>query len=120
MKGLRKSTGLEIEAERKKSGPFEGIADLLRRVPSVNKREIRQLSLSGALTFGKDRRGSLWDAEREIQKVGPLLKNLRERPKRSPLKPMSELENLSDGVEPGSDAPPMVQLIIAPLDGTPE
>ncbi|REJ76146.1 MAG: DNA polymerase III subunit alpha [Acidobacteria bacterium] len=94
VKGLRKSTGLEIEEERKRSGPFGGIADLLARVPSINKREIRQLSLAGALTFGKDRRGSLWDAEREIQKVGPLLKNLRERPKRSPLPLMNELENL--------------------------
>ncbi|MCO6509750.1 MAG: error-prone DNA polymerase [Aridibacter famidurans] len=94
VKGLRKSTGLEIEEERKRNGPFEGIADLLARVPLINKREIRQLSLSGALTFGKDRRGSLWDAEREIQKVGPLLKNLRERPKRSPLPLMNELENL--------------------------
>ncbi len=94
VKGLRKSTGLGIEEERKRNGPFGGIADLLRRVPSVNKREIRQLSLAGALTFGKDRRGSLWDAEREIQNVGPLLRNLRERPKRSPLLPMSELENL--------------------------
>ncbi len=94
VKGLRKQVGLDIAEERKNS-LFTSIADLLKRVPLINKKEIRQLSLSGALRFGKlDRREALWIAEEEIQDVGSLYKNLPKINKSSPLRPMNKIEKL--------------------------
>ena len=97
VKGLRKEIGLRIADERKRRGTFEHIQDLLRRVPQINKKEIRQLSLSGALRFGEDkldRREALWISEKEIRPVGPLLKNVTEKSGQMPLPMMSEVEEL--------------------------
>ncbi len=97
VKGLRRMTGLRIAEERKRNGPFTGIQDLLRRVPEINKKEIRRLSLSGALRFGEeklDRREALWVSEKEIQPVGPLLKKVTEKNGQTPLPLMSEIEEL--------------------------
>lgn len=59
-------------AERK---PFVSIEDLIHRVPTINKKEIRALSLAGALTFGKQvhRREALWNSELAIQPEGSLI-----------------------------------------------
>jgi error-prone DNA polymerase len=54
--------------------PYSSIDDLIRRVPEINKREIRALSLAGALNFDGTvhRREALWQSELAIQPAGPL------------------------------------------------
>ncbi|MEO8574213.1 MAG: error-prone DNA polymerase [Pyrinomonadaceae bacterium] len=53
---------------------FQSVEDLIRRVPEINKREIRSLSLAGALNFDGTvhRREALWQSELAIQPTGPL------------------------------------------------
>jgi len=53
---------------------YSSIEDLIRRVPEINKREIRALSLAGALNFDGTvhRRQALWESELAIQPAGPL------------------------------------------------
>jgi len=50
------------------------IEDLISRVPEINKREIRALSLAGALNFNNTihRREALWQSELAIQPKGSL------------------------------------------------
>ncbi len=54
--------------------PYTSIADLIDRVPEINKREIRALSLAGALNFDNTihRREALWESELAIQPAGEL------------------------------------------------
>ena len=54
--------------------PYTSIADLIDRVPGINKREIRALSLAGALNFDGTvhRREALWNSELAIQPMGEL------------------------------------------------
>ena len=54
--------------------PYTNIEDLLRRVPEINKREIRALSLAGALNFDGTvhRREALWQSELATQPEGSL------------------------------------------------
>ena len=54
--------------------PYTSIEDLIRRVPEINKREIRALSLAGALNFEGTvhRREALWESELAIQPQGTL------------------------------------------------
>jgi error-prone DNA polymerase len=54
--------------------PYTSIEDLIRRVPEINKREIRALSLAGALNFDGaiHRREALWQSELAIQPTGTL------------------------------------------------
>ena len=56
---------------------FTSIEDLVRRVPEINKREIRALSLAGALNFDGTvhRRQALWESELAIQPTGSLFEN---------------------------------------------
>ncbi len=80
VRGLRKEIGEAIIAERDRpprlcrSIPYTSIEDLVRRVPEINKREIRALSLAGALNFGNTihRREALWQSELAIQSAGEL------------------------------------------------
>jgi error-prone DNA polymerase len=97
VRGLRKEIGEAIETERDhpKSrtqcpslrgqaalsdlscparSPYTSIADLIDRVPAINKREIRALSLAGALNFENTvhRRQALWQSEIAIQPEGEL------------------------------------------------
>ena len=101
VRGLREEVGLKIVEERSRSGgvaadyfedstekhsfsahraaqpeakPYTSIDDLIRRVPEINKREIRALSLAGALNFDGTvhRRQALWEAELAIQPTGTL------------------------------------------------
>jgi error-prone DNA polymerase len=76
VRGLRKEVGKEIIAERK-NGLYTSIADLIDRVPQINKREIRALSLAGALNFDGTvhRREALWNSELAIQPIGELFEN---------------------------------------------
>ena len=56
------------------NNPYTSIADLIDRVPGINKREIRALSLAGALNFDNTihRRQALWESELAIQPKGDL------------------------------------------------
>ena len=101
VRGLREDVGLKIVEERSRPGgiaadnsenstekhsfsahraaqpeakPYISIDDLIRRVPEINKREIRALSLAGALNFDGTvhRREALWQSELAIQPKGSL------------------------------------------------
>ena len=80
VRGLRKEVGEMIVAERVRTGsgsdwvPFTSIEDLVDRVPLINKREVRALSLAGALNFDGTvhRREALWQSELAIQPKGDL------------------------------------------------
>jgi error-prone DNA polymerase len=76
VRGLREDVGKKIVAERSVD-PYSSIADLIDRVPEINKREIRALSLAGALNFENTthRREALWQSELEMRPEGELLKN---------------------------------------------
>ncbi len=95
VRGLRKEIGQAIVSERAsaasksvheqagslRSGDYTSIADLIERVPLINKREIRALSLAGALNFDNTihRREALWESELAIQPAGELFENAEGR-----------------------------------------
>jgi error-prone DNA polymerase len=77
VRGLREEIGRKIVEEREQAGSLRSIADLIDRVPEINKREIRALSLAGALNFDNTvhRREALWQSELETQPAGSLFEN---------------------------------------------
>ncbi|MBK9529860.1 MAG: hypothetical protein IPO41_16460 [Acidobacteria bacterium] len=88
VRGLREEVGRKIVEERKltsENSPlstlhsqlYSSIADLIDRVPEINKREIRALSIAGALNFENTvhRRQALWESELAIQPKGELFEN---------------------------------------------
>lgn len=80
VKGLRKETGEAIVAEREANGFYTSVEDLVRRVPGINKREVRALSMAGTLNFDGTvhRREALWRSELAIQPTGDLFTNTDE------------------------------------------
>ena len=62
------------QAADTRSGKYTSVADLIDRVPEINKREIRALSIAGALNFDNTvhRRQALWESELAIQPKGDL------------------------------------------------
>lgn len=74
VRGLRQETGEAIVVEREVDGPYTSVADLIDRVPKIDKREIRALSIAGALNFDNtvNRREALWQSELAIQPQGDL------------------------------------------------
>jgi error-prone DNA polymerase len=74
VRGLREDVGKAIISERDKNGWYTSIADIIDRVRLINKREIRSLSLAGALNFENTihRREALWRSELAIQPAGEL------------------------------------------------
>lgn len=74
VRGLRETVGRAIVEERNRAGTFDDLADLLRRVPELNKREVRALSIAGALNFDNSihRREALWQSELELRPKGTL------------------------------------------------
>jgi error-prone DNA polymerase len=74
VRGLRQEVGEAIVAERKANGFYTSVEDLVRRVPGINKREARALSLAGTLNFDGTvhRREALWQTELAIQPKGSL------------------------------------------------
>jgi error-prone DNA polymerase len=85
VKGLRQEVGEAIVAERRgcadiskdakgQERRYSSVEDLVRRVPIINKKEIRALSLAGALNFEKrvHRREALWQSELAMQPAGEL------------------------------------------------
>lgn len=69
--------------------PYTSIADLIDRVPEINKREIRALSIAGALNFDNTvhRRQALWESELAIQPQGDLFDGERTLLSASPAPP---------------------------------
>ena len=99
VRGLRKEVAEKMVAERD-SNIFTSVADLIDRVPEINKREIRALSIAGALNFegSVHRRQALWDSELAIQPKGELFS--------------------SPNVSKGSSAPPEVLTNVRTADNT--
>ncbi len=74
VRGLRQEIGEAVIEEREKDGEFASVEDLIRRVPAINKREVRALSIAGALNFDGTvhRREALWHSELALQPTGDL------------------------------------------------
>ncbi|HWC98308.1 MAG TPA: error-prone DNA polymerase [Candidatus Sulfopaludibacter sp.] len=94
-KGLREQSGqaiLRARAER----PFTSVDDLALRVRELRKDEINRLAEIGALnSLDKlHRRDALWQAQRAVLPVGPLLEPLEETGRPSPLSAMNTEERL--------------------------
>jgi len=96
--GLQYARGLREEAGRAivRARPFSSVDDLALRVPELRKDEINRLAEIGALnSLEAHRRDALWQAQRAILPVGPLLEPLEETGQPSPLSPMTTDERLS-------------------------
>jgi error-prone DNA polymerase len=99
--GLRYAKGLREEAGRaivraRAVRPFSSVDDLALRVPELRKDEMTRLAEIGALN-GLDhlhRRDALWQAQRAVLPVGPLLEPLEETGMPSPLAKMDTEERL--------------------------
>jgi error-prone DNA polymerase len=99
--GLRYARGLREEAARailraRAVRPFSSVDDLAVRVRELRKDELNRLAEIGALNAIEKqyRRDALWQAQRAILPVGPLLAPLEETGEPSPLAPMSTEERL--------------------------
>ena len=94
-RGLREQTGqaiLRVRTERQ----FSSVDDLAVRVPELRKDELNRLAEIGALNplENQHRRDALWQSQRAILPVGPLLEALEETGEPSPLVPMDNEERL--------------------------
>jgi error-prone DNA polymerase len=90
VRGLRKTAGLAIEAERGK-GPFAGAEDLVKRC-ALRADELENLANVGALaSFGLTRRAALWQVARLARPAGPLFADHKD-PEPSPLPEMTPVE----------------------------
>jgi error-prone DNA polymerase len=96
VKGLRRQAGEAIVVERQLRGKFTSITDLARRVPELQRDELRQLARIGALNSiqGIHRRDALWQSELALKPVGPLLEMLEPANEASPLVAMAREERL--------------------------
>lgn len=76
-RGLPASPSVHTRAGSPRSDNYSSIADLIDRVPEINKREIRALSIAGALNFENTvhRRQALWESELAIQPKGELFES---------------------------------------------
>src|SRR5579885_2100230 len=94
-KGLREQAGRALVAARA-ARPFTSVDDLALRVPQLRKDEINRLAEIGALNSLDQlhRRDALWQAQRAIRPVGPLLSSLEETKAPSPLARMDTEERL--------------------------
>ena len=99
--GLRYARGLREDAARallraRGVRPFTSVDDLAVRVRELRKDELNRLAEIGALNAldQQHRRDALWQAQRAILPVGPLLAPLEETGEPSPLAPMSTEERL--------------------------
>src|SRR5260370_11463421 len=99
--GLRYGRGLREDAARailraRAVRAFSSVDDLAVRVRELRKDELNRLAEIGALNAleKQHRRDTLWQAQRAILPVGPLLTPLEETGEPSPLAPMSTEERL--------------------------
>jgi error-prone DNA polymerase len=100
--GLRYARGLSEDAARallraREERPFSSIGDLAVRVPELRREGLNRLAEIGALNSLEPmhRRDALWQAQRAVLPVGPLLAPLEETGEPSPLAPMDAAERLS-------------------------
>jgi error-prone DNA polymerase len=95
VKGLRADAGQAIVRERT-SAAFRDIGDLALRVPQLRKDELNKLADVGALNSleAAHRRDALWLAGHAAQPAGPLLDELPEPERASPLAQMTHEERL--------------------------
>ncbi len=99
VRSLRAGTAASIVAERTAGGAFQGVEELVDRVPVLNRGDLMQLARIGALNWLGDiahRREAVWKAERASRPVGPLFHQLTadERESLSPLSRMDVGERL--------------------------
>jgi error-prone DNA polymerase len=99
--GLRYARGLREEAAQailraRAERPFGSVDDLALRVRELRKDELNRLAEIGALNslHQAHRRDALWQTQRAIRPVGPLLAPLEEVGAPSPLAPMNTSERL--------------------------
>jgi error-prone DNA polymerase len=99
--GLRYARGLREQAARailcaRAARPFSSLDDLALRVPELRKDELNRLAEIGALNplDQAHRRDALWQAQRSVLPVGPLLAPLEETGEPSPLARMNTDERL--------------------------
>jgi error-prone DNA polymerase len=96
-RGLREPAGQALVRERSLA-VFASVQNLARRVPELRKDELNTLAEIGALnTVAKDnlhRRDALWQVERAVRWSGPLLDELPEDDRKSPLTAMNAEELL--------------------------
>jgi error-prone DNA polymerase len=104
VKTLRKEIALKM-VEQRNAFPFTSIDDLKRRVPQIQKDELRALASVGALNFISPashvhRRTALWQVESASRPSGPLFGRHKrieitgDSPALSPLDPMNPDERL--------------------------
>jgi error-prone DNA polymerase len=95
-RGLRESTGQAMVRARAVRA-FSSVDDLTLRVPELRKDELNRLAEIGALNPLElaHRRDALWQAQRSILPVGPLLGALEETGEPSPLARMNTSERLT-------------------------
>ena len=98
VRSLKAACAASLVSERGASG-FASIEDLVGRVPSLHRSDLRQLARIGALNSLKDvehRRDGIWKAERASRVVGPLFRGLGEQPSETltPLRRMNTGERL--------------------------
>jgi error-prone DNA polymerase len=62
VRGIGSSLAEEIEADRVAHGPYTGLEDLVRRVPTLSLPQLEALAVAGAFgeCFGMERRSALW------------------------------------------------------------
>jgi len=95
VRGLRQSAAEAIVRARTEL-PFSSIDDLALRVPELRKDEIKMLAEVGALNPLRriHRRDALWQTERAMRPVGPLLEHMEAAEGNSPLARMTVEERL--------------------------
>ncbi len=96
-RGLRKETG-EALVRARNVQPFQSVQDLALRVPELRKSDLALLAKIGALnSLGETthRRDALWQVEYAGRSAGPLLCELSEQEKESPLAQMTVEERLA-------------------------
>ena len=98
VRGLSQIAGEALVAQRARA-PFNSIEDLARRVPELSRDNLAMLGKIGALNHlsGKaalHRRDALWQVERAVRKIGPLLEGIEDQDSASPLRRMEVEERL--------------------------
>jgi error-prone DNA polymerase len=100
VRGLHARVADALVLERERGGPFRGAEDLVRRVPSLHRRDMAQLARVGALNWVEGvqhRRDAIWQAEQCSRPAGPLLRDAGTAEiasTASPLKQMTDEERL--------------------------
>ncbi len=97
VRGLQQIAGESLVHARQQR-PFASTEELARRVPELNRNNLRMLAQVGALNnisqTSLHRRDALWQVEKAGQRVGPLLEGVIEQDTVSPLEQMDVEERL--------------------------